>query len=1013
MEHEKNESFDLTAIREKLAGAKGQEFWRGLDEIAETEEFQLWVEDEFPNRSTLLQLDRRDFLKFMGAGMAMAGLAGCRSLPQDKIVPYVKQPEELTLGKPLIYASAVTFGGYARGVLVTSREGRPIKIEGNPGHPSTGTVGEIVKHGATDAITQALLLDLYDPDRLQNTQKDGSIAAYEDFLKVARDAVNQPAAAGTAPIRILTETVTSPTLADQIKSLQAKYPGVKWHQYEPVSGNNARLGSQAAFGQYINTVYHFDKADRILALDGDFFLNLAGSVRYAGDFMTRRRVNKDKQTMSRLYAVESTPTLTGANADHRLPLRASEIEGFARALLATLDSGSAAAPAGSEAFLKAVADDLKSAGSAALVVAGDGQSSAVHALAHAINAKLGSVGTTVSYIPAVEAQPEDQIASLKSLVTDMQAGQVKSVFIFGGNPAYSSPVDVPFAAALSKVPVRARIGLFDDETAELCNWVIPETHFLEAWGDARGHDGTAAVVQPLIAPLYENHSANEIISAVFATPRSGYDLVRDYWKKQSIDPNFEKAWEKWLNDGVIPGTASQAATVTVGAGAAVAGSATPAGEMEIIFHPDPTIWDGRYANNGWLQELPKPITKLTWDNAAMLSPATADSLKLAQNDLVELEYQGKKVEAPVWVLPGHPDNSVTVHFGYGRKKAGRIGTDIGFNAYSIWNSATPGFGSGLKVTKTGNLHRLVTTQTQWAMEGRDMVRYRPLEEWVKKPHSTPLDEKDAPAEEGEPPSMYNKTQELATGFPQWGMAIDMTACIGCNACTVACQAENNIPVVGKEQVANGRHMNWIRIDRYYEAKPGVKDNLSNPRTLFQPVPCMQCEKAPCEPVCPVGATVHSREGLNQMVYNRCVGTRYCSNNCPYKVRRFNFLNWANHHETPVLKLLNNPDVTVRGRGVMEKCTYCVQRINAARIDAKKEDREIKDGEIVPACAQSCPTHAISFGNISDRKTEVSQWKAEKSNYSLLEELNTTPRTTYLERVYNPNPALEPTQSTEH
>ncbi|MEP6756727.1 MAG: TAT-variant-translocated molybdopterin oxidoreductase [Chthonomonadales bacterium] len=994
----------MEAIRAKLAASTGREYWRGLDEIAETEDFQLWLEDEFPNRSTLLQLDRRDFLKIMGASMAMAGLVGCRNLPQDKIVPYVKQPEEMTLGKPLIFATTATINGYGRGLLVSSREGRPVKLEGNPDHPASAFPGDGLKYGSSDAITQASLLELYDPDRLQNTTRDGNIATFADFLADAQAIITAAKADAGQPIRILTETVTSPTMAAQLKAIQTANPRVKWHQYEPV-GNSIRLGAKLAFGEAVNTIYHFDKADRVLALDGDFFMNLPGSVRYSREYAHHRRVNKNKSTMSRLYAVESAPTLTGANADHRLRARASDIEAIARAILAMAEGKSDPAPAGTEGFLKACFEDLKSAGANALVVVGDGQPAIVHAIGHKINSALGVVGNTVTYIAPVEtvADSEDHFASLKSLVTDMAAGSVKALFIFGANPAYTAPSDVEFAKALAKVPLRARIGNSVDETAKLCNWNVPTTHFLEAWGDIRAYDGTASVVQPLIMPLYEGHSTIEVLAGIFGKPLGGLDLVRNYWKAQNLDPNFEKAWEKWLNNGVIAGTAFPVKTVAA-SGAIPAATPVNTG-LEIIFRNDPTVGDGRHANNGWLQELPKPITKLTWDNAAIISPKMAETSGYSQGDILEISAKNKSVKAPVWVQPGHPDNSISLHFGYGRESAGHTGDGVGFNAYKIWTSESPEVMSGATIRKTGDTYRLVTTQTQWAMEGRDMVRFKSLEKWKEEKQSEPLAE-EPPAEEDGVPTMFDQTKEWSPGFVQWGMSIDMTTCIGCNACAVACQSENNIPVVGKEQVANGRHMNWIRIDRYYVTEASAGHTVDDPLTLFQPVPCMHCEKAPCEPVCPVGATVHSHEGLNQMVYNRCVGTRYCSNNCPYKVRRFNFLNWANHHETPVLKLLNNPDVTVRGRGVMEKCTYCTQRLSASRIEAKNKNEEYDGSGVMTACQQACPTHAISFGNISDPKSEVSKWKAEKANYGLLSELNTTPRTTYLERVNNPNPALE-------
>jgi MoCo/4Fe-4S cofactor protein with predicted Tat translocation signal len=1032
MNEENLQNLDLAAIREKLAGMKGQAYWRGLEEIAETEEFQKWVGDEFPNRESLLQVDRRSFLKVMGASLALAGMAGCRFLPDEHMVPYVKAPEEVVAGTPLFYASAMPWRGYAKGVLVTSREGRPINVQGNPTHPST--------LGSSDIWMQASILDMYDPDRSKNTLQDGNVAPYEDFLKAARAALAASATPGTAPFRILMESTTSPSLAAQLQALAARYPGVRIHEYEPAGLHNARGGAQLAFGRDVDTVYHFDKATVILALDGDFLQTMPGSVRYARDWADRRRVRQSKKDMNRMYAVESTPTLTGANADHRLPMRAVDVDGFARAVAAGLGLAGAAgtAPAGSEKFVQAVVADLKAAGAGALVVPGEHQTPAVHALAHAMNALLGAVGSTVAYAAPARADltgqpvnPADPFASLKSLVTDMQAGQVKAVLLLGGNPVFTAPVDIPFADALKNVPLRAHLGHYEDETSTVCNWHVAESHYLEAWGDLRGHDGTACIVQPLIAPLYESHSAIEVIAALAGNPQTGYNLVRSYWQgAQSVAPAVMAAtWERWLNEGVIPGTASAPITVT----------AKPAGEpappipaqgVEVIFRPDPNVWDGRFVNNGWLQETPKAVNKLTWDNAVLVSPAMAERLKLQNHAHIAVKRNGKEVSAPVWITPGHPDNSVTVYYGYGRTRAGQVGTDIGYNGYAIRTSDTPDFATGGNVGTSIGWTHLVSPQTQQTMEDREPARVRKIADYTAHPEFKPEGGEGEPAPDDESNDLFKKPadhedwgKEGLSGTHmteyKWGMAIDLNVCIGCNACSMACQSENNIPVVGKEQVAKGRHMNWIRVDRYYAG------GIDNPEIVFQPVPCMHCEKAPCEPVCPVAATVHSHEGLNMMIYNRCVGTRYCSNNCPYKVRRFNFLNYANHHETPVLKLLNNPEVTVRGRGVMEKCTYCVQRINHARIDAKianngegaairmvgKTATDQTPGVLMTACQQACPTKAISFGAINRMDTEVAQWKKEPANYDLLDDLNTKPRTSYLARIRNPNPALEPAGST--
>jgi molybdopterin-containing oxidoreductase family iron-sulfur binding subunit len=575
----------------------------------------------------------------------------------------------------------------------------------------------------------------------------------------------------------------------------------------------------------------------------------------------------------------------------------------------------------------------------------------------------------------------------------MQAGAVETLLVLGGNPVYTTPADVPFAEALNRVAFRAHLSLYEDETSALCHWHVPEAHYLEGWSDGRAYDGTVSIQQPLIAPLYNGRTAHEILAALLGEPRPSYDIVREHWRQQRPAGDFDAFWRQALHDGVMADSALPAKVPSLKGALPGAGPAAGPAEFELVFRADPAAWDGRFANNGWLQELPKPLTKLTWDNAALISPAAAERLGVKNEDVVELAYHSRRVKAPVWVLPGQADGAVTLHLGYGRSRAGRAGTGIGANAYALRTAAAPWGGGGLAVKKTGERYRLATTQGHHSMEGRNLVRMATLAEFAQRPDVVrgPSDH-----EVGHEPSLYPK--HAYEGYA-WGMAIDLNACTGCNACIVACQSENNSPVVGKDQVLLGREMHWMRVDRYY------KGDLEDPGTVHQPVLCMQCENAPCEPVCPVGATVHSSEGLNDMVYNRCVGTRYCSNNCPYKVRHFNFLQYQDDR-TASLKLVRNPNVTVRSRGVMEKCTYCVQRINEARIRAKLEDREIADGEVVTACQAVCPSQAIVFGNINDPKSRVSQLKAHPLNYGLLTELNTRPRTTYLARLRNPNPALE-------
>jgi len=978
---------DIAALRATV-GRDSPRFWRSLDELADTPEFRDHKENEFPHgpNDPAAKFDRRDLLKVMAASAAFAGLSGCTKLPTQKIVPYVRQPEEIIPGKALYYATAVTLGGIATGILVESNMARPTKVEGNPDHPAS--------LGASDAFAQASILGLYDPDRSQAEIYDGRIgswAAFQDYLSTA---LGTEKGGGGAGLRLLTSTITSPSLGEQIRNFLKGYPSAKWIQYESVTRDNVREGAKLAFGEYVNTVYRLDRADVILALDSDFLVSGPGSVRYARDFAKKRRVTGVDSKMNRLYSVESTPTNTGAMADHRVRMRASDIENFTRAFAHELGlnvtlGAPPAAPAG---WISALALDLKQHPGASLVVAGDQQPPIVHALVHAINQTLGNFDQTVYFTQPVEESPGNQWDSLGELAADIRAGSVSTLLIMGSNPAYDAPVDLGFTELLPKVQFSARLGLYEDETSRLCHWHIPEAHPLESWGDARAYDGTVTVIQPLIAPLYGGKSEQDFLALLNGqSEKPSHDIVHDYWQAQRLNvARFDAYWEKTLHDGVVPDTAFPPKQVSLKAGIGQPPPGSPSQGLEIVFRPDPTIWDGRFANNGWLQELPKPLTKLTWDAVAMFSPKTAERLGVNSEDAVELKYQGRTIVAPAWVMPGHADESVSVFLGYGRTRAGRVGTGVGFDAGWIRPYAAPWIGTGLEIRKTGNRWPLAATQTHSSMEGRDLVRVATLDEYQKDPKFAQADAVENPLSLY-PPVKYE-------GYA-WGMAIDLNSCTGCGACVTACQAENNIAVVGKEQVIIGREMHWIRIDRYFDGE------MDDPKMYHEPVPCMHCEDAPCEVVCPVQATVHSPEGLNEMIYNRCVGTRYCSNNCPYKVRRFNFYLFSDW-ETPSLFGMRNPNVTVRSRGVMEKCSYCVQRISAAKIQSEEQDRSVQDGEIVTACQQSCPSEAIVFGNINDPKSKVSLLKAQNRNYRLLEELNTRPRTTYQARLRNPNPEIE-------
>ena len=923
----------------------------------------------------------------MAGSLALAGLTGCTRQPTETIMPYVDPPENVIPGRPKFYATAVPVCGVAEGVMVESHLGRPTKIEGNPGHPGS--------LGASSVTAQACLMDLYDPDRAQGVSHLGVPSTWNALLIALNTAMDRARNGAGGGLRILTETVCSPSLADRIRAVIAEAPGSQWHRYEPAGPHSARAASQVAFGRPVHTRYRFDAADIVLSLDSDFLACGAASTRYAHDFAERRR-RGNRLDMNRLYAVESSVSSTGGKADHRLPMGYAAVESFARDLAAAI-AGTGAANTGNDArsrFLSAAAGDLSAHKGASVVIAGEYQSPAVHVLAHQMNAALGNVGSTVIYSDPVETEPVDQVDSLRRLVADLSAGKVETLVILGGNPVYNAPADLTFSAALSKAPATIHVASHANETSFKCAWHVAESHLLESWGDARGYDGTVTIQQPLIQPLYESRSHIEVLDAMAQNPgRPGHDIVRDYWQGRTRAADFETWWRQTLHDGIVADTALPPIAVKASAAApAASGQPASAGAIEIVFRPDVYIYDGRYANNVWLQELPRPMSKLTWDNAVHMGPAMASKLGIGAQQVVELRYGGNAVEGSVWISPGHPDNSVTVHLGYGRRQSGRAGDGAGFDAYTLRQSNALWAASGVEIRKTGRSYPLATTQMIQSLEGRDPAISMPIEEYRRDPKLAQIKER----EPGDSDTLYPRWNY--SGY-SWGMSIDLTACVNCNACVVACQAENNIPVVGKDQVLARRGMHWLRIDTYY------KGHADNPRAVYQPVPCMHCEDAPCEVVCPVQATNHSSDGLNDMVYNRCVGTRYCSNNCPYKVRRFNFLLYSDWY-TESLKLQRNPDVTVRSRGVMEKCTYCVQRIREAEIHSRNEDRFISDGEIQTACQQACPTKAIVFGDINNRSNRVAQLKAEKLNYSLLAELNTRPRTTYLAELRNPNSALE-------
>jgi molybdopterin-containing oxidoreductase family iron-sulfur binding subunit len=996
----------LVQIRQELKGVKGKRYWRSVDELADTPEFQAAVEKEFPGSAQewVDPVSRRGFMKLMGASLALAGLAGCTKQPDEPIYAYVKQPEDLILGKPNYFATAHPFVTGAVPLLVKSDQYRPIKIDGNPEHP--------YNRGSSDPFTQATLLDLYDPDRSQHVTYRGENREWAEFAVGFRNKVISTK--DGAGIYFLSETITSPTLARQWKEVKAAFPKATLVQYDP-----AIAGTALANGQRVQ--YSLAEADVIVSLDADFLSGATypGFHKLVRDYAERR---KTPEKLNRLYSIESTPTTTGMKAEHRLGLRASEIPAFAAELAKAVGVAGVEAPAYNwtgeqKKFLAALAKDLKAHAGKSVVIPGLYQHPAVQSLSLAINNALGNVGKTVLLAgDSSNTLESQQTEDLKALVADLNAGKVDWLVILNANPIYNAPVDLEFASAFDKAKLLAHLGSHLDETGQIAHWHIPAAHYLESWSDARAYDGTVSIVQPLIDPLYGGKTAHHFLQALLSEPGlSPYDAVRETWKPV-IKGDFETGWRKALHAGWIEDTTFDK-TDKAGTGAPVPKVPAPSSKdsLEIIFRPDPNVYDGRWSNVGWLQELPKPVTNLSWDNTALVSGATLTKLGLEEDDIVELTVQGRKVKAPVLVVPGHPDNSVTVYLGYGRQFAGRVGSGAGFNAYLIRTTDAPFYATGsikkvegkwgVAVTKSHYQdHRSKTfggqgngnnsLEANEAISERGIIRYATLDEYKANPGF---------ANEGE---NHSKTDRDNTLFPNWdykdnawGMSIDMNSCTGCNACIVGCYAENNIAVVGKQQVRIGRNMQWLRIDTYFEG------DLSAPRAHFQPMACQHCENAPCEQVCPVGATVHSPEGLNTMVYNRCVGTRYCSNNCPYKVRRFNFLLYSDF-ETESLKLLRNPDVSVRSRGVMEKCSYCVQRISAAKIDADKENRPVRDGEIVTACQQACPASAISFGNINDKASKVAKLQSDERSYQVLADLNTRPRTKYIAAVLNPNRELE-------
>ncbi len=963
-----------------------KQYWRSLDELADTPEFRKIVEREFPEGASELKnpVTRRNFLGLMGASIAFAGLASCRR-PVQKIVPFVKAPENMIPGVAKYYATTATHGRHALGVLVESHEGRPTKIEGNPEHPES--------LGKTNIFHQADILNLYDPDRAKDVSMGGvqsNWKAFTAFWQEQHAAFLKEKGKGLA---VLSGEFASPSLKRLYNQFKKEMPLATWHVNEPVSEMNIHNGLKAATGKNVQAYPHFDKARVILSIDHDFLGATPGNVSANRGFAEGRRTEDEKDEMNRLYMVETSFSVTGGMADHRKRLTQNGIERFIRQLAHALGLIEDAGRAVDGKWLDALVKDLKKNKGASLVVAGQRQSAATHALVFAINEVLGNNGRTVEYFDNPDAVLQTE--SITTLTDAMKAGEVKTLIILDRNPVYTAS-SVGFSQALASVENVVALSSYWDETGHAAKWHVPMSHFLESWGDASDARGNRSVVQPLIAPLYNTVSMTAFVNfIVTGKDEKDSDVVLSTWKAKSDDKN----WRRILYKGVAGESlkpekvrARRADIASLVKATAVSADDPSLSAMDVVVLPSSSLYDGRYSNNGWLMEVPDPVTHISWDNAALMSTATAAKLGVGNEDVITLNAGGKELEIVVSVLPGVAENVIALELGYGRQNLGRIGNGSGFDVYSFMSAPDSYSMRGVQVSKTGRTYPLANTQDHNSMEGRPIILEADLEEYRKEPEFA--------KEAVEHPPLVSLWDEKKydQGY-QWGMTIDLSTCSGCNTCVVACQAENNIPIIGKEEVKKGREMHWIRLDRYFKGDP------DNPEMLFQPLGCQQCENAPCEQVCPVQATLHDNEGLNVMTYNRCVGTRYCANNCPYKVRRFNFFNFTNSYPETI-KMVQNPDVTVRFRGVMEKCTYCTQRIQEAKINAKNEARLVVDGEIQTACQQACPSDSIVFGNILDPESRVAKLKKQNREYKLLVELNIKPRTSFLARIKNPNPEME-------
>lgn len=998
-------------------------YWKSLNELAQNKEYEKFVEREFPENATELTdgVSRKGFLRIMGASIALAGFAACRR-PVQKILPYSRQPEDIVPGIPLFYASAMPFQGSLTGLVVENHEGRPTKIEGNELHPASG--------GNTNAYHQASVLEMYDPDRSRSPLRNGAKSTSEDFYSFVADYFS----GSNRKIAFISEANSSPTF-NTLKNQALEKFDATWVTYEPFNKNNAIEGNLLAFGRRVRSYYNYSNADVIVSLDDDFLSPThPNNVEYAKAVTGRRKVTGTGDTMNRIYAIENGFTLTGSFADHRLRVKASDMADVANALAQALSSRISGlnqfssisnAYTGTE-FIVALADDLASQSGRSAISAGFDHSAEIHAVVAAINTALGNNGTTVTYLEVPHFDDQNNKEAFAQVVGEINNGNYDAVVILGANPAFTAPTDLNFAEALSNADEVIQLSSYNDETAKLSSWHLSRSHYLEAWGDGYSFGGTRAVIQPQIQPLHDSLSEIELLGAIVNGSKvSGYDLVRSTFNG-FYTTNFENRWLDLLHDGVDATEGFR--TISVSLRNVRPASSTAINDLEVVIKADDSLYDGRFANLGWLQELPDPITKITWDNVALLSPKTAADLGVQNEDVLNIAVNGTPVRIAAWIQPGHADNSITLNAGYGRDGIGRVADRItessqildktatsgGVNVYPIRTTSSMLFSSAA-VSTTNESYSIACVQDHHSLEGRDMYRQATLSKYKETPdyasfkyvhkYAVPGMKEAAELGEDQPISLFNE-QTAVEGEPQWGLAIDLNTCFGCGVCIIACQSENNIPVIGKREVERGREMHWIRADRYYMG------DEHDPQAVHQPVPCMHCELAPCEQVCPVAATTHSDDGMNQMTYNRCIGTRYCANNCPFKVRRFNFFNYPKEYLTTgedpdIIQMAMNPEVTVRFRGVMEKCTYCVQRVNRAKIEAKIETGYPKpaDGTVQTACQQACPADAIYFGDLTDENSEIVAMKRNERNYLMLEELNVRARTSYIAKLTNPNPAL--------